>query len=308
MASQKTFTNMKSNIGNEIGDTSSSFATIIGNKLNERYEDVIDRLVNSDLFEINRSVTATTTANVRTNPLPYDFGTIIECVNESSNLPLDVITEQEYIQRYGKNFNTTGTPFAIVEQQEASVRIQPSGSVTLDCISSSASDTTQSVFVRGISGSAEFYETVALSGTSTASTTNSYDYLLQVGKSATTTGKITIVYSDGVNVADLSPQIVSQRYKSASWVWMPSGSFDMAIRYKREVMPMVDDSDRPIIDIADIIEIGGTADAWRKKRFFQFASDWETLYERKLDRYINQRMANKVHQFQPIPYDRGETY
>lgn len=311
MSANKRFTDLKTNCGNEVRDTSSALATVIGVYLNNRYRDVINRLITADAFEVYNTFTLTTVANTSTYSMPYDFsGQIVYAVDTTNDRILDVISEQEQIQKYGSNLSTTGAPIVVIPKAESTVYSQPTASSTLKAVSTSGADTTQSVFLRGISGSAEYYETLAISGdTATATSTNSYDRVLSLIKDASTTGKVTITYTTGGAVASvISPESKEARFQLVELYYVPSGVYTISIRYRRDVKPMVSDNDTPVIDIADILEKGAIADTWRYKRQFANADIFETQYELLLDRYITQRQSGQVQQFSITPYDRNETY
>ena len=309
MASNKRFIDIVSNASNEVRDTSSSFATILKVYVNNRYLDIINRLATLQLFEMERTKTLATIANQRTYPMPLDFGDIMSVVDTTSNRQLDIISEQEWIQRYGSALVTTGVPFCVIQNGEGNVLNQPSSSSKLTFVSSSASDTTNVGFIRGISGSAEFYESINLSGTTSGQSSNNYDYILQLTKDTATTGAVTFTYSTGGAVASvISPESLIQRNRTIGFHYIPSGIYSIDIRYKRDIKPMVSNNDTPIIDIADGIELGAKADAWRNKRQVGTAADFENRYELWLDRYINQRMAPGTHQFDVTPYDRSSSY
>lgn len=309
MYSDKRFLDILNNVQNEVRDTSTAFTSIVKPYVNARYVDIINRLITLNLFEINRKTTLATVANQRTYEMPIDFGEIISVVDTTSNRVLDIITEQELVQKFGESLTTTGVPFAVVLNGEGTVLTQPSSSSKVRFVSSSASDTTQSALIRGISGSAERYETINLSGTTSGQTSNDYDYILQVIKNAVTVGAVTFTYSTGGgNVSVIAPESKTQRSRTLGFHYIPSGVYSIDIRYKREIKPMVDDNDSPIISIADGIELGAKADAWRNKRQIATAADFENRYEMWFDRYINQRNANMVHQFDITPYSRSDSY
>lgn len=310
MSSNKRFYDIKVNVGNETRDTSSSFASIIGVYANNRYRDIISRLITADLFESYRTTTVTTTSGTRSYVMPYDYsGQVIYAHDSTNDRTLDVITEQELYNRYGSDIDESSTPIALILMADSNVRVQPSSSSAIKAISSSGSDNTQSVFIRGISGSAEYYETIALSGTASASSVNSYDYVLTCVKDAVTTGTITLSYVTGSDTAStIAPESLEQKYQRVGFHYVPNGTYSINIRYKRDVKPMVSANDSPLIDIADGIEIGAIADSWRYKRQFANAQEFEQKYELWLDRYINQRLMGQVQQFDITPYNRNETY
>lgn len=309
MSADKRFLDIVTNAQNEVRDTSTAFSSIVKVYANNRYRDIINRLTTLNLFEMERTKTLSTVANTRTYAMPFDFGDIVYAVDTTSNQQLDIIDEQEFVQRYGNSLTTTGVPFCIVLNGEGTVLSQPTSSSKLTFVSSSNSDTTQSALIRGISGSAEFYETVNLSGTTSGQSSNNYDYVMQAIKNSSTVGAITFTYSTGGGVCSvISPESLTQMNRTIGFHYIPSGVYSIEIRYKRKVKPMVSDNDAPIIDIADGIEIGAKADAWRNKRQIATAADFENRYEMWLDRYINQRISSQVHQFDITPINRSESY
>lgn len=309
MSTDKRFTDIYSNIGTEVRDTSSAFQTIAKRYANDGYMEIVKRLQQAELFETYRTHTFTTTANTRTYPLPYDFGDVVYIKDSTNNLELGVMDEREFIQNYCSAINTTGNPFMCVVRAESAVMVQPTSSTKVSFVSSSGSDTSQSGFIRGISGSAEFYETVSLNGTTTAQTSNSYDYILQAQKSAVTVGAVTLTYVTGSGTASImSPETTTQRYKVLDLYFVPSATLTIDVRFKREVRPMTQDSDAPIIDVSEGIEMYGIARAWEYKRQFANAAHFRQVYEMWLDKYITQRMGNRSLQFDITPYPRSDTY
>lgn len=305
MSNQKDFSRLKTNIGNEVGNTSSSFATRIGVYINNRYFDILNRLAQAEAFELYRSMTATTTASTSDYIVPNDFGWPVHVIDRSNSRTLDVVTEMEWSQRYGTIPATTGAPIVLIMKSESNIRVQPASSTQIKIVSDSSSDSTYTTGIRGISGSAEYYETVTASANASAGSSNNYDFLVALTKSGTTTGKITFSYVTGGQTASIiNPAETESRYKRIGFYYVPAGSYDIEIRYKRDLAPLSGDDDVPVIDIADGIELGAKSDAWRTSRQFAKAADFETLYERWLDRYINNRITNLVHQFDVRPYSR----
>ncbi len=83
----------------------------------------------------------------------------------------------------------------------------PSSASVLTLSSSSATDTSQFVTVRGIVGGEIDVEEIALDGTTSVSTNKSFTRIFSIGKNATTVGRITITSnSAAVTIAVLSPQ------------------------------------------------------------------------------------------------------
>ena len=85
------FTNLKTQVGQLVGDTSTTFATIIGYFINSRYKEILRRS-NWNSIVADYTITATsasTTVSASTYTLPSDFGKELYVYNEGAdkNIP-----------------------------------------------------------------------------------------------------------------------------------------------------------------------------------------------------------------------------
>ena len=81
------YSTLKTNVGNRVGDTTSAFLTIVGGYINHRYHDVLRR---TNWYSINPdfSITATsasTVASAATYTMPSDFGKELYVYNSGSD-------------------------------------------------------------------------------------------------------------------------------------------------------------------------------------------------------------------------------
>lgn len=305
MNENKRFQDIYNNISSEVRDTSSSFQTIAKRYANDGYMEIIRRLIQSDAIEQFRTYSLTTTAGTRSYDAPFDMGEIVYCVDTSNSRDVAIFSEADIYQKYIRAINTTGVPFCVTVKSQSNFLNQPTSSTTVGIFSSSGNDTTQTLFLRGISGSAEFYESVTLNGTTTANSSNSYDYLLEAAKSATSTGRITIVYNTGGSTASIiSPESYSERYKSLEFYYVPAGAYTYTIRYRRLIKPMSQDNDFPIVDVAQGIEYFGIARSWEYKRQLMTATHFMNKFEGWYTSYVTDLAKNRVQQFDVIPYSR----
>ncbi len=99
------FSTLKTNVGNRIGDTSTTMATIIGTYINQRYKDVLRR-TNWNALVMDYVVTAT--AGTKDCTLPTNFGKelyVWDSVN-ATNIPYLGIEKLE--QEYQTEKNSSG--------------------------------------------------------------------------------------------------------------------------------------------------------------------------------------------------------
>jgi hypothetical protein len=190
---------------------------------------------------------------------------------------------------------------------DSPVRTQPAADGIVTVVSSSTADTTQTVYVRVIdSNGRETGESISLNGTSSVNGTLTVSRVLGISKSAATTGSVTIT-RDATTLAIMSPDVVVSRIKLLRFASAPTTAFTCEIIYVQDLLPMKNAYDYPSVDCCDALEAGATADAWRYKRQFQKASDYEQIYEKKVANiaYNYEAHPNKVTMMNPVTYSRN---
>lgn len=301
----KKFSDIYGNVTTETRDTSSAFQTIAKSYCNDGYDEILRRLIQSDVIEQYRTFSLSTTAGTRTYTAPYDMGEIVYCVDTSNSKNLSVVSENDIYEKWITAINTTGVPFAVLLKSDSNLSKQPSTTNKVQVFTNASADTTQSLFIRGISGSAEFYESLALSGSSTATSSNNYDYLMEAVLSATTTGKATVVYqTDATTAVIISPGSYFERAKILEFYYVPAGAYSYSIRYRRIIKPMSQDNDIPIVDVAQGIEYFAIARCWEYKRQLMTATHFMNKFEVWYSQYVTDMAKNRVQQFDIMPYSR----
>lgn len=303
----KSFSQLKTQVGAYVQDTSTAFTTLIGYWVNNRYRDIVNSY---DWEQLYHTQALTASATISEYPMDENTERLIWVNDNGNDTYADVITEQEFWQSYYDDLANQGTP-EVCYLKSQSVRAQPSAATKPVVKSSSASDTTQTVLLRGITSTQnEIYESLTLTGTTAATASNSYTEILAISKSAATAGRVTIYENDGATVlAELSPENLASRYKVLHLHPIPGDDIDLTIRCEKRVMPLSQDYDYPLIeDIDEIIEAGAQADAWKYKRQFAKANALETQYQvLKQDRIFREvNQPNIIHTFVPSPLNRDD--
>ena len=303
----KSFSTIKTIVGTNVQDTSSACGTTIGYWVNNRYRDIINSYDWEQLYH-EQSITAS--ANVSAYALDRNTERIVFAHDKTNDTYAQPITEQEYLQGYYDVYDEANQP-EVCFLQSAPVSSQPTSAEKLIVKSSSASDTTQTVLIRGLTSTIEeMYESLSLSGSSAVSATYSYTRLLGISKSAATAGKVTVYKNDAATaLAILAPEQLNSRYKILHFHPMPDSDAVWALKTKRVVMPLSQDYDYPIIEnISDIIEKGAEADAWKYKRQFAKARELEVQYQLMKSNRIFQEVSQPgiVHTFTADPLDRND--
>lgn len=297
MINNKDFVSMKTDVAEFIGDSTTTFLTKIGKYLNARYRDSLHRYSWSQLY---LPYTITTIAGTSEYALPYDFEEVVYIWDDTNKV---MLWEKPEAASWSDGTLTGSSQYFTINQ--ASQAAQPTSSSTLSVVSSSASDNTQTIFIKGISSGVEKSETITLGATTPVSSSNSYTRVDQISKSATSVGTVTVTSNSGaVTVATIPPGMMQSLYRIIKFFYIPVTTTSLIVKYKRSPLPMVNDYDYPIIDIADEIMLGAQSDAWRAKRQFAKAQKLDNMYETGLNQKIFQEEQNKDTSIEPIPYPR----
>lgn len=296
------FSTIKSNVANNVQDTSSSMDTIIGKYINDAYADLLRR-INWRAIDDDYNFSLSSNEQV----LPDNFGKALKVWDSTNKLPIVETTIEREVDNRLSTIDQTGTVerYVILERL---CRKHPSSASVLELVSSSAGDTTQSVVISGINGSGSYIvESVLLTGTTPVSTTNSYTRIMGIAKSATTTGTVTITSnSGGVTNALIAPSVLDYRVRVMRFYATPSSTITVFAPYLIQAIPLSNSYDVPVIDCADILELMATASAWRYKRQFAKANDMDNKAERAINTLIwdKENSPNLTHMINFTPYSR----
>jgi len=87
---------------------------------------------------------------------------------------------------------------------------------------------------------------------------------------------------------------------------VPASTIAIDVSYVIKPFPLIEDEDYPVIDVADLMETGAKADAWRYKKQGAMAKDFELLFAKELDEHIwdMHNKPNFVPRFRPITFNR----
>lgn len=296
------FSTIKSNVANNVQDTSSSMDTIIGKYVNDAYSDLLRR-INWKAIDEDYNFSLSSSEHV----LPDNFGKALKVWDSTNKLHIVETTIEREVDNRLSTIDQTGTVERYVILSR-SCRKHPTSASVLAIVSSSAGDTTQSIVIQGLDSNGRYVsETVALNGTSSQNSTNSYTRVIGIAKSATTTGTVTITSNSGaVTVATIAPSVLDYRVKVMRFYASPSSTITVYCPYLIKAIPMVSSYDVPVIDCADVLELMATASAWRYKRQFAKGGDYERLAEKAINTMIwdAENSPNLTHIINFVPYSR----
>lgn len=318
---------MVTNVANEVQDSSIALKAIIKVYINNRYFQVL-RSTNWNAVEPDCTIDVV--AGTKDYALPQDFGKELACRDTTNSLTLKKVDLGEVYRLAPESTEDNDQPYTYtifdspvqskvgddivlgygLDPYGISAWGSPTSSSVLTLVSTSASDN-ETVYIRGISNNINTYEAVVLTGTTPVNTVNSFTSVKSISKSAATVGKVSITANSGATIIALIPtDMLIVSYKTIRFFATPANNFTVAIPYVVKPVPMSEDYDFPVIDIADLIEIGAKADVLRYKRQYQKASVFEALFTSALADYIwdKENDPNRVVQFAPTTYNRDNLY
>lgn len=302
----KNFLKIQTNVGNEVIDTTDAFKTIIKEYINARYFQILRQI---NWQNINADYNFDTVAGQQNYPLPEDFGKPLSVRDATNGVELAETDLQELVRDFPDGIDDEGSVhrYAILDD---TVQGQPTSAVELSIVSSSGSDTTQTVRIKGISEGVEYDQSITLTGETPVVTTGiTYTQVKAISKSASTVGGITIT-AGSVTIAVMSPAVLESRCKIMKLHYVPTTTLNIACPYITKPLPMSSDYDYPVLDIADLIEIGAKADAWRYKKMFAKANVFEAQFTTGLSDFVwdKENSPNKVTQFTPQIFNKDGLY
>ena len=303
----KSFSVLKENIGGEVQDTSTTFATIIGRFINRRYFQILRA---TNWKNIKPDYSFATVSGTQNYALPDDFGKEIACTDVTNKLGLAKNDLEELYRLYPEALTAAGSAERYAIYTDV-VKAQPTSASVLAIVSSSASDTAITVHIKGIANSVEVYESVTLTGTSAVNSANSYTSIKSISKSAASVGYVTITSNSAAVTNALIPrETLETRYKLIRLHYVPSSVATISLPYIIKPMPLSQTYDYPLLDIGDLIELGSIADAWRYKRQSTKSQQYEILFQQGLQDYIfeMENEPNQITQFSPTTFDKGDLY
>ena len=107
----RTFAQLKTNVGNDIQDTSTTMATLIGRYLNRRYLQAL-RAINFTYVNDDYALAAST--GIANMTLPSDFKTEMYAVDTTNNVPLERVEFQNLYRDFYDSLTTQGQVYRYV--------------------------------------------------------------------------------------------------------------------------------------------------------------------------------------------------
>lgn len=161
---------------------------------------------------------------------------------------------------------TAGFPYQYAVVGERQVQQQPAAATGIWAVSSVAGDTTQKLYLEGLT-TGGYHHVPAVGGTSLNGTTRvalgSRTDLIQIDKcylDSAATGYVSLfdAVTSGNELARIEPGVLYSRYLTVEWYPVPTGTVTEYIDYTRAIFDMTNSTDEPLLppDFVYLLELG----------------------------------------------------
>lgn len=279
------FDAIKTQIANQIERPDTAFVTKIGGFVNQRYRNIAKR---RPWFGLCRQIVITETVGQPYIILPAWVEQVIDIHQTSTPVVVALQRYYNFINRHINDKTDTGDPFTASPIGKIGILASMPSDGVVNVVSSSASDITQTVRVRGydVNGN-PIDESLTLNGTNVV--TGSMTFSSQAGyepwftKSADTVGVLTIKRSSTV-IAYLGPREFQAFYMKWLLHPQPNTANPLYLTVKKKIQLLTQAEDVPEIDgIDEALITGGYAMALEEKRQFKKAAQKWQDYESEIE-------------------------
>jgi hypothetical protein len=211
-------------------------------------------------------------------------GTLFSVI-DTTNEVLLIEQNEKTLLNWDLNRDEEGGPTHYSVEGLTTFQAQPASATVIDVVSSSASDVTQIVRVRGLVSGVDDDDSITLTGTTTASTTKLFSEIRQLTKSDVTVGKVTI--SSSTTTLAIIPKVsLATEYIKLSLYPIPDSVYTISIRGCRRPLELVNAEDIPELpaDYHELIVIGMQERAHQSLLDFKVAGEIRAMFEAKLER------------------------
>lgn len=273
MIEYQTLSEMTAEVGRFIGDSGTTAATKIKDSLNKWYAYVSKQWVWPSLIILDESGVSTTAGSSRLY-LPKRVDRVYFLYSTTLDAAAIHRHADQFFNRVGTLADSSGvfTDFADVGELGRKADFSSTAEL-LSVSSSSASDTTQTVVIRGVSSGEEILEEVTLSGTTPVDTTNTYSDLYSVSCDGSNAGVISVSGKvSATTYAALAPRERTARYRVLRISGIPSSAETLKIFGRKRVNRLSYDNDVPEIPVSQVLVEKAAAEHFARQRKWAEAS------------------------------------
>lgn len=178
-----------------------------------------------------RITTFSTVSGTEDYILSKDVGNIYQILSSVAPYHIHSISEQTF-DTIEPNRTRTGNPSTATLFEMRGVNTQPSSASVITIVSSSTSDTTENVIIRGLVSDEDDFEELTLNGNTNVNSSKSFSRIDSITKSAVTVGRITITSnSAAVTNAVMGRLELTMRFKRLRLYPEPAAVITITIKH-----------------------------------------------------------------------------
>jgi hypothetical protein len=221
--------------------------------LNEGLRAILAEPGLSRLADSDSPLTVSSLASTARVVVPEAVARILSITERTNDVTLRTMSLQDYRLLDPDATSTTGTPSHYVPIGKVAVAVQPSDASELFVKSTSAADTTQTVYLKGlITGGYMRSASVTLTGTTAVSLSTAITTWIEVTDiymGASAAGTVTLLEDSGAGteLARITIGAVRPRYY-AFYLWpTPASAITYYVDYRRELVDLANPTDEPAL-------------------------------------------------------------
>ena len=281
-------------------ESSPSMRTKIKDSINRYYESVWNRFIWSEVLLIDE--TCTTSVGDISVMLPRDIATVFAITERSVNSILKPSAPYVYQSKYLSGITSQANPVGYTHAGTIGVSLQPYPVGTINVVSSSSADTTQTVRIYGLDANG-FHQSneVTLNGTSEVTTSGSFSAVHDAVKSERTVGTVTIKNTGGTNLEVIEPDRYSNIYIKIKLQQPADAVYTLYVSGKQRFRELYNDQDIPRIPIADALVLNAWAMVQQQRGKFQQATALMGEAEAIVSNIVGDRMIQNEMFDQSLP-------
>lgn len=266
MIEYQTLEQMRDQVGNYIGDTGATVAGKIDASLNDWYAYVARKYRWDHLTLPEEALTASAGSTFLYLPKRVDR---VYFLYDSGQKQQAVKHFAENLFKYNSyNPDSSGiiTNFSDAGELGRKANFHTSAEM-VSVSSSSASDTSQVVTVKGRVNDDELTESISVTGTTPVNSTNSFNDIYSIGCDGSNVGVLTVDgNTSAIEYATLAPRERTARYRVLRLVNPPNVAATLKAYCKKRILEMVNDNDVPEIPVCQALVQLATADHFARQR------------------------------------------
>lgn len=302
MIEYQTLSEMTAEVGRFIGDTGTTNATKIKDTLNKWYSYVSKQWVWPTLIILDES-NITTTSGEKRLYLPKRIDRVYFIYTPDLENSAVFRVADQFFEREGTLAGNQGAFTTFADAGELGRKADFSSTAEiLSVSSSSSSDTTQTVVLRGLVSGEEAFEEVTLSGTTPVDSTNTYQDLFSASCDGSNAGVVSVAgKTSGTTYAALAPRERTARYRVLRLSSIPDSTDTLKVFARKRINRLSYDNDVPEIPVSQYLVEKAISEHFARQRKWAEAASYHMQISEAILRGLTRDLSHEPAIIQATP-------